>query len=108
MTLRLQIALFNGFDEIDVFGPYEMLSAPGIALELATVDEHRTVRSMRGVSVGADTVLDTCEGSSFPAAAGATMPSMAPGARWLGVSCPSASPSWRRPCRGWLRSAPEG
>ena len=37
MSLRLQIALFDGFDEIDVFGPYEMLSIPGIELELATV-----------------------------------------------------------------------
>jgi putative intracellular protease/amidase len=39
MSLRLQIALFDGFDEIDAFGPFEMLSIPGIELELATVDE---------------------------------------------------------------------
>lgn len=66
MTLHLQIALFDGFDEIDVFGPYEMLSAPGITLELATLDQPRTVRSMRGVEVGATAVLDTCDGIIVP------------------------------------------
>lgn len=65
-TLRLQIALFEGFDEIDVFGPYEILSTPGINLELATVDEPRMVRSMRGVSVSADSVLETCDGIIVP------------------------------------------
>lgn len=66
MSLHLQIALFDGFDEIDVFGPYEMLSTPRIRLELATLDEPRTVRSMRGTAVGADSVLDACDGIIVP------------------------------------------
>jgi transcriptional regulator GlxA family with amidase domain len=66
MSLRLQIAIFDGFDEIDVFGPYEMLSVPGVELELATLDGPRVVRSMRGIRVGADSVLDTCDGIIVP------------------------------------------
>ncbi len=66
MPLHLQIALFDGFDEIDVFGPYEMLSIPAVKLELATVDQPRTVRSMRGVDVRANHVLEPCDGIIVP------------------------------------------
>jgi transcriptional regulator GlxA family with amidase domain len=66
MSIHLQIAVFDGFDEIDVFGPYEMLSVPGVEVELATLDEPRTVRSMRGIGVRADAVLDSCDGIIVP------------------------------------------
>ena len=66
VPLHLQIALFDGFDEIDVFGPYEMLSIPEVKLELATVDQPRTVRSMRGIGVRADHVLKPCDGIIVP------------------------------------------
>ncbi len=66
MTLRIQIALFDGFDEIDVFGPYEMLSVPGITVELARVDGPGPVRSMRGIGVSADHALEPCDGILVP------------------------------------------
>ncbi|WP_157683720.1 DJ-1/PfpI family protein [Microlunatus soli] len=66
MSLRLQIVVFDGFDEIDVFGPYEMLSVPGIAVELATVGGSTTVRSMRGIVIEPETTLDRCDGIIVP------------------------------------------
>lgn len=66
MVLRIQIAVFDGFDEIDVFGPFEMLSVPGIAVELAAVDGPRSVRSMRGIGVTADHALEPCDGIVVP------------------------------------------
>ena len=66
MVIRIQIAVFDGFDEIDVFGPYEMLSMPGISVELATVDGPRSVHSMRGIGVTADHTLESCDGIIVP------------------------------------------
>jgi putative intracellular protease/amidase len=108
MSIHLQIAVFDGFDEIDVFGPYEMLSVPGVEVELATLDEPRTVRSMRGIGVRADAVLKPATGSSFPAAAGATTPSRAPGARSHAATSPPGWSRWPPRCPGSPRSAPEG
>ena len=66
MPLRIQIAVFDGFDEIDVFAPYEMLSGPDVTVELATVGEPRTLRSMRGVAIAADSRLESCDGIIVP------------------------------------------
>jgi transcriptional regulator GlxA family with amidase domain len=66
VALRIRIAVFDGFDEIDVFGPYEMLSVPGVEVQLATVDRPRTVLSMRGLPVGADSTLEPCDGIIVP------------------------------------------
>lgn len=57
--MRVQIALFHGFDEIDVFGPFEALAAGGAEVELAAVHGAGIVRSQRGVSLNVDsTFLD--------------------------------------------------
>lgn len=66
MSLRLQIAVFDGFDEIDVFGPYEMLSVPGIVVQLATVEPTASIRSMRGIVIEPQATLDTCDGIIVP------------------------------------------
>ena len=66
MVLRFQIALFNGFDEMDVFGPYEILSVPGATVELATIGEPAAVRSMRGITVEANSALETGDGIIVP------------------------------------------
>lgn len=66
MALRVQIAVFDGFDEIDVFAPYEMLSGPNISVELTTLDGPAAVRSMRGIVVQADSRLDSCDGIIVP------------------------------------------
>lgn len=66
MSLHLQIAIFNGFDEIDVFGPYEMLSVPGIEVELAAVEPTRSIRSMRGIVIEPQAKLGACDGLIVP------------------------------------------
>jgi transcriptional regulator GlxA family with amidase domain len=66
MPLHLQIAVFDGFDEIDVFGPYEMLSVPGIGIELATVEPTPTIRSMRGIVIEPQATLTACDGIVVP------------------------------------------
>jgi transcriptional regulator GlxA family with amidase domain len=66
MRLRIQVAVFNGFDEIDVFGPYEMLSVPGVEVELASVESTAPIRSMRGIVIEAQTTLAPCDGIIVP------------------------------------------
>jgi transcriptional regulator GlxA family with amidase domain len=66
VPLHLQIAVFDGFDEIDVFGPYEMLSVPGIEIELATVGTAPRIRSMRGIVVEPQATLTACDGIIVP------------------------------------------
>ena len=66
VTLHLQIAVFNGFDEIDVFGPYEMLSVPGIEVELAAIEPTAPVRSMRGIVIEPQAALVACDGIIVP------------------------------------------
>ena len=66
MTLTLQIAVFDGFDEIDVFAPYEMLSGPDVTVKLASVTGPCTLRSMRGIAVEAGSKLSTCDGIIVP------------------------------------------
>lgn len=105
MTLQLQIAVFDGFDEIDVFGPYEMLSVPGIEVELATSEPVASIRSMRGIVIEPQATLDTCDGIIVPgggwgnhAEAGAwgevqrgqlpaRLNELAPGLPWLASVC---------------------
>lgn len=55
--MRVQIAVFDGFDEIDVFGPFEALAAGGVDVELAAVHGAGTIRSQRGVRLEVDRVL---------------------------------------------------
>lgn len=66
MPLKIQIAVFDGFDEIDVFGPFEMLSVPGIEVELATIEPATSVTSMRGIVVRPHTTLASCDGVIVP------------------------------------------
>jgi putative intracellular protease/amidase len=66
MTLRVQIAVFDGFDEIDVFGPYEILSVPGIQVELASLESTAPIRSMRGIVIEPQTTLTACDGIIVP------------------------------------------
>jgi putative intracellular protease/amidase len=41
--VRAQVVLFDGFDPLDVIGPYETLTAGGISTELATAEGPREV-----------------------------------------------------------------
>lgn len=50
-TVRVQIILFEGFDELDVFGPFEPLASSGVTVELVRLDGPGVVTSARGVRV---------------------------------------------------------
>src|SRR5215207_2947085 len=47
--MHTEILLFDGFDELDVFGPFEVLA--GLGARLVALDGAREVRSDRGVVV---------------------------------------------------------
>lgn len=51
--MRVEILLFDGFDELDVFGPFEALRGPDVAVRLVVLDGPRTVVSGHGVEVAA-------------------------------------------------------
>lgn len=63
--MRVEILLFDGFDELDVLGPFEALSGEGATVRLVALDGPRTVRSARGIDVGADAPGD-CDGIVVP------------------------------------------
>jgi putative intracellular protease/amidase len=50
--MRIEILMFDGFDELDVFGPLEALSAPDVEVRLVALDGLRHVVSERGIEVG--------------------------------------------------------
>jgi putative intracellular protease/amidase len=52
--MRVEILLFDGFDELDVFGPYEALRGRDVEVRLAVLDGPRRVVSGHGVEVGAE------------------------------------------------------
>lgn len=63
---RIEIVIFDGFDEVDVFGPFDVLSSAGYAVELVAVEAAGTVTSLRGVRVQVDTTLGTPHGVVVP------------------------------------------
>lgn len=79
-ALKVQIAVFDGFDEIDVFGTFEPLAVAGVAVELARAGGAGTVRSARKIQV--DVPAGLAEGTDID-----------------GVIVPGG---------GWLTRAPEG
>lgn len=73
--MRVQIVVFDGFDEIDVFGPFEALSAGGAVVELVSVQGAGPITSQRGVSLNVDQTL--LDGTSSPDGV------IVPGGGWL-------------------------
>src|SRR5262249_35243599 len=61
-----EIVVFDGFDEIDVFGPFEVLSSAGFDVALAAVERPGAVVSMRGVSLDVSAVLGEADGIVVP------------------------------------------
>lgn len=84
---RIEIVVFDGFDELDVFGPFEVLSSAGFQVDLVTAEEPGSVVSMRGVEVG------------VPAVLGAADRVVVPGGGWLNRA---AEGSWAQAQRGTL------
>ena len=66
MSLRLQIALFDGFDEIDVLDRSRSFRSPASSWNSRRSDEPRILRSMLEISLSASSVLDTCDGIIVP------------------------------------------
>jgi transcriptional regulator GlxA family with amidase domain len=60
--MRIEIVVFDGFDEVDAVGPFEILSLAGFDVELVVAGEPGRVRSMRGVDVVVPGVLGHPDG----------------------------------------------
>jgi transcriptional regulator GlxA family with amidase domain len=60
--VRVEIVVFDGFDELDAFGPFEVLSSGGFDVELVVAGRPGPVRSMRGVQLSVSTVLGRPDG----------------------------------------------
>ncbi|MEV1159909.1 DJ-1/PfpI family protein [Micromonospora chokoriensis] len=106
--MRIEIVVFDGFDELDVFGPFEVLSIAGFDVGLVAVERPGPVTSMRGVHLQVSDVLGQAEGVIVPgggwlnrADAGAwaqaqqgALPArlsvLAPTARWMASVCTGA------------------
>jgi transcriptional regulator GlxA family with amidase domain len=57
----IRVLLFDGFDELDAIGPYEVLRngfGPGADLEYVTLEGAREVRASHGTVVAASAALD--------------------------------------------------
>ncbi|MFG1838053.1 DJ-1/PfpI family protein [Micromonospora sp. NPDC049175] len=103
--MRIEIVVFDGFDELDVFGPFEVLAIAGFAVELVAVERPGPVVSMRGVQLQVPAVLGRPDGVVVPgggwlnrAAAGswaqaqhgvlpARLAALAPSTRWMASVC---------------------
>ncbi|MBB5779644.1 DJ-1/PfpI family protein [Nonomuraea jabiensis] len=103
--MRIEIVVFDGFDELDVFGPFEVLSMAGLTVELVAAERPGPVTSMRSVRLEVPTVLGRADGVIVPgggwlnrAPAGAwaetrrgVLPSrlaaVAPSTRWMASVC---------------------
>ena len=85
--MRIEVILFDGFDELDVFGPFEILAQAGFDVELVAAREPGPVRSMHGVRLEVPRVLGRPEGV------------IVPGGGWLNRA---AEGSWAQAQRGDL------
>lgn len=77
--MRIEIVIFDGFDELDVFAPYEVLCAAGFEVELVapelTEGHPGVVTSGRGLQIGVSHTLGRA--ASPPAGV------LVPGGGWL-------------------------
>jgi len=107
--MRVEIVVFDGFDELDAFGPFEVLSMAGFDVELVVVAARPgAVRSMRGIEMAVPAVLGRPDGvivvgggwmnraerGSWAEAQRGIVPErlaeVAPAARWMGSVCTGA------------------
>ncbi len=49
--MTIEILLFDGFDDLDAFGPYEVLSEAGLDTRFVTIEPASSVRSAHGATV---------------------------------------------------------
>jgi transcriptional regulator GlxA family with amidase domain len=56
-SMKIEILLFDGFDDLDAFGPFEVLSEAGLDTRFVTIEPRETVRSSHGATVVPEGVL---------------------------------------------------
>src|SRR5918998_4910229 len=56
-VMKIEILLFDGFDDLDAFGPYEVLSEAGIDTRFVTIEPMQAVRTAHGATVVPEGVL---------------------------------------------------
>jgi len=56
-AMKIEILLFDGFDDLDAFGPFEVLSGAGLDTRFVTVEAQDRVRSSHGATVVPEGVL---------------------------------------------------
>jgi transcriptional regulator GlxA family with amidase domain len=64
--MRIEIVVFDGFDEIDAFGPFEVLAGAGFDVALVGVEKPGVVVSQRGVRLDVAAALGTPDGVVVP------------------------------------------
>jgi putative intracellular protease/amidase len=103
--MRIEIVVFDGFDELDAFGPFEVFSIAGFDVELVAVERPGQVTGKGGAQLLVPAVLGQADGVVVPgggwlnrAAVGswaeaqrgvlpARLAELAPSTRWLASVC---------------------
>ena len=88
--MRIEIIVFDGFDELDAFGPFEVLAQTELDIALVTVDRPRSIVSQLGLQ------LNISESLGEPDAI------IVPGGGWLNRA---EQGSWAEVQRGELPAA---
>jgi transcriptional regulator GlxA family with amidase domain len=57
LAMTIEILLFDGFDDLDAFGPFEVLNEAGLPTRFVTIEPRETVRSSHGATIVPDGVL---------------------------------------------------
>jgi putative intracellular protease/amidase len=92
--VRAQVVLFDGFDPLDVIGPYETLVAGGIQAELVTVEGAREVPAgLNLLSLKATAQLTAQAG--LVVVPGAAAPDEATTIAVLSAAAATLAPAWR-------------
>jgi transcriptional regulator GlxA family with amidase domain len=55
--MTIEILLFDGFDDLDAFGPFEVLNEAGVPTRFVTIEPKERVRSAHGATIVPDGVL---------------------------------------------------
>ena len=55
--MKIEILLFDGFDDLDAFGPFEVLTGAGLDTRFVTIEPRETVRSSHGATIVPEGVL---------------------------------------------------
>ena len=90
--MTIEILLFDGFDDLDAFGPFEVLSEAGLDTRFVTIEPKERVRSAHGATIVADGVL------------GDPDLVLVPGGGWNDRTGPAASTPRRAAARSRRRS----